>query len=170
MPNKSIAEMSYENSILVSEISRLERGTVATYAEHFSKWLERPIRCREDLPNFTTVITRVRTDYGIVLSSIAGTGYRLLTHEETVRDDHQTSRARRAASRRKKELACVETSALTDLDRQGFAVKLMQAHLIEESAGSKALKKITAAANGSTQPLALTQILDALKPGLTAEK
>ena len=164
---KTIAELSADNAVLISELSRLERGSIVTYAGQFSKWLGRPIHNRADLPNFATVEKRLRSDYGIVLSVIHGEGYMLLTHEQTVGNDVQITRARRAAARRKKELATVDTSGLNEHQRLDYVCKLTQAHLVEEAGREKSLKKLAAvASNGATTPLALGHALEALKSNL----
>jgi hypothetical protein len=166
MSKKAIQELSADNAVLISELSRVTRGSTVTYTSHFTEWLGRPIRNRGDMPNFTTVETRLRTDYGIVLSVIHGKGYKVLTHSDTVTNDNQIDRARRAAARRKKELATVEVSELNDQQRLTYVCKVAQAHLVEEAGREKSLRKIAAVANGSTTPLALGHALEALKKNL----
>jgi hypothetical protein len=163
---RAFADISADNAHLISELSRLDRGSVATYAEHFSQWLKRPVRNSHDIPNFSTVVRRLRSDYSIVLSVIPGVGYKLLTDEQTVRDDSQLTRSRRAASKRKKELATVDVGKLNDQQRLSHICKLAQAHLIEEAGREKSLQKLASATNGSANPLALTHALDALKKNL----
>lgn len=163
---QAIAEISVDNRVLISEISKLQRGAVVTYAEHFTKWLGRPIRNREDLPNFGTAETRLREDYDIVLSVIRGEGYKLLSHTETVGNDSQMMRAFRASKRRKKELATVELSELNEQQKLEFVSKVTQAHLVIETCREKSLKKLEAAANGSATPLALGHAFEALKHNL----
>lgn len=166
MTTKAIADASADTTLLISEISRLPRGAEITYADHFTRWMGRQIHNRRDLPTFPTVVKRLRADYGIVLSAIVGVGYKLLTDEQTLKDDHQIRRATRCASRRKKELATVDTGKLNDQQRLDYVGKVTQAHLVEETSRDKSLKKLVAAANGSTVPLALGHALEALRRNL----
>lgn len=160
---KSIGELSATATVLVSELSRLQRGSVATYEENFTAWLGKPVKGSHDIPCIDTVKRILMRDYAIVLDSVHGVGYRLLTHNEVVASEAQTNRARHAARRRKKELGAVEFSQLEENNRLQWAAKLTQSHLIEEATKGKSLKNIAAACNGAQQPLALAKALDAIR-------
>lgn len=160
---KAIAELSADSSVLISELSRMERGTVATYADHFSKWLGRPIRSREDMPNFSTVENRLLRDYQIHLSSQHGVGYLVCTHEQALKDNSRIERARKMARRRKLELSAVDASALpSEQARIELLGLVAQTHVVEQATSGKAATKLIAAVNGNT-PLALAKAFDAIK-------
>lgn len=164
--HKAIAEISADAAVLISEISRMNRGDEITYAEHFTKWLGRPIRNRADLKTFATVVKKLRNDYGLLLSPIRGEGYRILTNEQAALDSTRLSKAARQAKLLKKEKATVDLSTLSQLQVQTVVGQLTIANVVEASAKQKTVERIAAAVNRATQPLALGHALDRLKENL----
>lgn len=162
---KSIMEQSADTAVMILELSKLTRGTVIPY-EKFSEWLGRPVKRSIDLPTINTVIQRLKKDYGLVLDSIKGEGYRILSHEEVVKDESRTQRIRRMAKKRRQELVTVELSELDELGKLQWAAKSTQSYLIAEAASEKSVAKIAAACNGATEPLALSKALDAIKANI----
>lgn len=161
---KAIAEMSIDNRLLLSKLSAMKRGEVATY-EDFSKWLGRPIANSSDLHSFSTVRTRLRADNGIVLSVVPKIGYKLLDHLEALNNDTRTSRISREAKQLKKDLATVDAVDFNEQQKLSLVGKVTQAHMIEETCKEKSLKKLVSVANG--QPvIALGHAFEALKKNL----
>lgn len=160
---KTIGELSIDNSVLRSEISRLERGTEITFAEHFTKWLGRTIRTSEDLKSFATVRRALLRDYGLLLSSIPGVGYKILTNEQAATDSSRLSRIRKHARMIRKEKATVDLTKLNQLQVQGVVAQLTVAGVIESAAKEKTVVKIASGLNGATTPPALGHALEMLK-------
>lgn len=166
MGNKCIMELTADTAILISEISKLPRGSEIYYASHFSNWLGRPIKRSEDISTMDTVYRRLRKDHDIVLSPIHGKGYKLLTHAEAVADKTQVEKARRAAKRRKEELATVQLAELNEIEKLHWAASVTQSHLIIETAKDKTTQRLESACNGAAEPLALAKAFDAIKANL----
>lgn len=162
---KSIAEQHPNTAVLISEISRLQRGDTVTF-EQFGKWLGKPIYRLSDVPNLQTVRTRLRTDYGLLLSPIIGIGCKILTNEQAALDNSRLTKAARQAKLMKKEKATVDLGQLKPDQVQKVVGMLTIANVVEASAKDKTVERITAAINGATQPLALGHALDRLKENL----
>lgn len=166
MPRKALAEMSADNAVLRSEISRLPRGTDITFAEHFTRWLGRPIRTSKDLRNFGTVVNAVRNDYGLVLSTIRGVGYRILLNEEVAADESGMHRMRRQARRIKKSKATVDLGKLTAQQVQTVVAQLTIANVVESAAKTKNVERLAASVNGVTQALPAAIYFERMKANL----
>lgn len=160
---KCIPEMSADNRVLKSEISRLERGTLVTYAEHFTNWLGRPITCSADLRSFQSVVNALRSDYDLILGSVPGIGYKILTNDEIAADQHRMDRIRRQARLIKKERATVDTTKLTAPQLQQHVGHLAVANVIEVAAKDKTIGKIASSINGAMAPPALAHCLELVK-------
>lgn len=163
---QAIAELSADNAVLTSELSRMARGSEVTYATHFTKWLGRPIKNRADLKSFATVVKKLRKDYGLLLSPISGVGYRVLTNEQAAMDNTRLAKAARQAKLLKKEKATVDLSTLNQQQVQAVVGMLTIANVVEASAKQKTIERIAAAVSGATQPLALGHALERLKENL----
>lgn len=158
-----IADQSADTRVLISEISRLERGTVITYEGHFSRWLGKTVSCSADIPTMNTVIKRLKADYGYVLSNVHGEGYKILTHSEVIADTTRRDRIRRHATLRGRDLDAVDVSTIDDTGRMRWAAERTLAHLVKDSTSDKSVKRLEGAVNGAAQPLALAKALDAIK-------
>lgn len=160
-----ISEQSADTRVLVSEISRLERGSVVTFEGHFSRWLGRPVTRAADIPTIEGVKTTLLREYGYKLSSVRGEGYKILTPDEMVADETRRNRMRRHATMRGRELDAVEFSSLSEPSKAQWAAQRTLAHLVRDVTSDKSLKRLEGAvtANGAAQPLALAKALDAFK-------
>lgn len=165
LKKKSIAEQHPDTAVLISSISRLERGSEITF-EQFSAWLGKTIKRLSDIPTYDTVKKRLRADYGLLLSPIPGVGCRILTNEQAALDGTRLVRAAHHAKQMKKDKATVDLGTLNQQQVQTVVGQLTIANVIEASAKQKTVERIAAAVNGATQPLALAQAFDRVKENL----
>lgn len=153
---------SVDNSILISEISRLAKGADVTFA-NLSQWLNRPISDTSDLRNFGSVRRHLADDYGIVLRSIRGVGFHILTNEEAAIDNCRLHKIRRQARAIKREKATVDLSTLSQQQVQKVVGTITVASVIEAAAKEKTIDKIASETNVATSPLSLRAAMETFK-------
>lgn len=165
MKNQAIAEMSAAASILISHISRMKVAEEITWDE-----INRVVGwdVREKRSIICTVKNRLERDYGIVLGSIPGVGYRLLPDTEKVNGELPKDREarRRSAQRSKRKAGTVELAGLPSADQLRCLSETAIAHVTIVSSSAKSMRQVTQALGGETKPLQLNKALEALKQNL----
>jgi hypothetical protein len=107
-------------------------------------------------------------DYKIVLDSIPKVGY-MIADDKLIaegRMNRHRNRQRRIAHLAKQEAQAVDLSKLSETERIRCIAEVTHQHLVEEACKESSVKKIASHLNGSNQPLALNNALDALKRNL----
>jgi hypothetical protein len=165
MANRSIAELSADAAILISELGKREKGSTVTY-EEFEKLIGYDVRNNRGI--LVTVKNRLLRDHELVLDSVPKVGYRILSDAEVVEGLLRTDRERRrrAATKSKQKAAVVDMSKLNEMQKISYLAEVTVAHVVIDSSGDKSIKQLSLSLSGATAPLALNNALDALKKNL----
>jgi len=156
-----IAQRSADADILISEISRKQKGELVTW-EYLSSLIGKNLQVNRGV--MQTVKNRLLRDYGIVLSSQPGVGYVLCSDVLIVEGELGSDRKRRrkAAMRSKMKGQVVDLTKLNETQQLRCLGEIAAAHVVAESSTDKSQKKIISGLGGETKPLALNKALLAL--------
>ena len=160
-PKQSIAGRSADANVLISEISRLNKGDFVSW-EDMEAMIGRQLRGNSGI--LYTVKKNLTKEYGLVLSSRRGEGYEVCTDELVVDGVLAADRARRkrAAHKSGKKDGDVDLNNLTESQRLKLFAEIASACVTEEACLKKSIAKYTAELGGETKPLALNRALNAL--------
>ena len=158
MEHQSIAKRSANADILISEISRKNKGDLITW-----DWMTSIIG-KDPRSLMGTVKNRLIRDYSYVLSSQPGIGYRICDDALVVEGELSKDRKhrRKSAIRSKVKAQAVDMGKLSESQQLKCLGEIASAHVVAETSTTKAQEKIVSGLGGETKPLALNKALEAL--------